>query len=48
MRRARAERAIAAGNPHRGITPGPRYPIEWDSPATAEAADQVHSEHALS
>ncbi len=48
MRRARAERAIAAGNPHRGITPGPRYPIEWDSSATAETAEQVHSEHALS
>jgi hypothetical protein len=40
--------ASLPATPNRGITPGPRYPVEWDSPATAEAAEQVHSEHALS
>lgn len=47
MRAARAERAIAAGNPHRGIEPGPPFPIDWNTTITPELADTVHEQHRL-
>lgn len=45
MRRARAARAILAGDPRTGVAPGPRYPIDWHERITDELAETVHEQH---
>lgn len=47
MRRARAERAVAAGNPRRGLSPGPTYTLDRDTPVTAQLAATLHRQYEL-
>lgn len=46
IRRARAERAIAAGNPRAGLTVGPPYDFPWGTSVTAGVAERLHHAYA--
>jgi 2-polyprenyl-6-methoxyphenol hydroxylase-like FAD-dependent oxidoreductase len=45
MRRARAERAVAAGDPRRGLTPGPDFEVDWNTTVTRETAQAFHERY---
>lgn len=47
LRRTRTTRAIAAGNPRRGISSGPDYPVSWDTEITPALAEKVHELYEL-
>lgn len=45
LRQARAARAIASGDPRRGLSSGPEYPVNWDTEITAALAEDVHEQY---
>lgn len=41
LRQTRAARAIAAGNPRNGISPGPPYELSWNTTLNSEMAEHI-------